>query len=71
MLYKYIGLIKSIGVYLVFPLFFFIGMAIKDVLKQGNVPPFGQKIVWLALFLGFAGFITKGIIQRNWEGTGI
>lgn len=52
-------------------LFFFIGMAVKDVLKQGNVLPFGQKIVWLALFLGFAGFTTKGIIQRNWEGTGI
>lgn len=53
------------------PLFFFIGMAVKDVLKQGNVLPFGQKIVWLALFLGFAGFISKGIIQLNWEGTGI
>lgn len=53
------------------PLFFFIGMAVKDVLKQGNVLSFGQKIVWLALFLGFAGFISKGIIQLNWEGTGI
>ncbi|GAD30353.1 conserved hypothetical protein [Photobacterium leiognathi lrivu.4.1] len=46
-------------------------MAIKDVLKQGNVPPFGQKIVWLVLFLGCAGFIAKGIIQLSWEGTGI
>ena len=46
-------------------------MAIKDVLKQANVPPFGRKIVWLVLFLGCAGFVAKGIIQLSWEGTGL
>ncbi len=72
MLYEYMDLIESIGLDLVFAaIFSFIGMAIKDVLKQGNVPPFGQKIVWLVLFLGCAGFIAKGIIQLSWEGTGI
>ncbi len=72
MLYEYMDLIESIRLDLVFAaIFFFIGMAIKDVLKQGNVPPFGQKIVWLVLFLGCAGFIAKGIIQLSWEGTGI
>jgi len=30
--------------------FFFIGMAIQDVLKRGNVPKFGRYIVWLVLF---------------------
>lgn len=52
-------------------IFFFIGMAIKDVLKQGNVPVFGRRIVWLVLFLGCAGFIAKGLIQLSWEGTGL
>lgn len=48
-----------------------IGLAIKDVLKQGNVPVFGRRIVWLVLFLGCAGFIAKGLIQMSWEGTGL
>ncbi len=40
-------------------------------LKQGNVPVFGRRIVWLVLFLGCAGFVAKGIIQLSWEGTGL
>ncbi|MFT1633238.1 DUF2788 domain-containing protein, partial [Vibrio cholerae] len=52
-------------------IFFLIGMAIKDVLKHGNVPPFGRRIVWLVLFLGCAGFVAKGKIQLTWEGSGL
>jgi hypothetical protein len=72
MLYDYINMLESIGLDLLFAsIFFFIGMAIKDVLKQGNVPPFRRRIVWLVLFLGCAGFIAKGLIQLSWEGTGL
>lgn len=40
MLYEYMDLLESIGLDLLFAaIFFFIGMAIKDVLKQGKVPP--------------------------------
>ncbi|MDA1381644.1 DUF2788 domain-containing protein [Plesiomonas shigelloides subsp. oncorhynchi] len=64
--------IEAIGLDLFFiVLFFFIGMAIQDVLKRGNVPPFGRRIVWLVLFLGCAGFVAKGLIQLYWEGAGI
>ncbi|GLR75435.1 MULTISPECIES: DUF2788 domain-containing protein [Aliivibrio] len=72
MLYEHFDLIESIGLDLLFAsIFFFIGMAIKDVLKQANVPAFGRKIVWLVLFLGCTGFIAKGIIQLSWEGAGL
>ncbi|OBT08595.1 hypothetical protein A9264_05000 [Vibrio sp. UCD-FRSSP16_10] len=72
MLYDYINQIESIGLDLLFAsVFLLIGLAIKDVLKEGNVPPFGRRIVWLVLFLGCAGFVTKGIIQLSWEGTGL
>lgn len=72
MLYEHFDLIESIGLDLLFAsIFFFIGMAIKDVLKQANVPSFGRKIVWLVLFLGCAGFIAKGLIQLSWEGSGL
>ncbi|MDR9830827.1 DUF2788 domain-containing protein [Vibrio sp. FNV 38] len=72
MLYDYMNMLESIGLDLLFAaIFFLIGMAIKDVLKQANVPPFGRRIVWLVLFLGCAGFIAKGIIQISWEGTGL
>nr|WP_202932789.1 MULTISPECIES: DUF2788 domain-containing protein [Shewanella] len=64
--------IEAVGLDLFFAaIFFFIGMAIRDVLNQGNVPKFGRFIVWLVLFLGCAGFVVKGIIQMTWEGSGI
>jgi len=44
-------------------LFLLIGLAIRDVLKKGNVPKIGRFFVWLVLFLGVAGFMAKGIIQ--------
>ena len=72
MLYDYMDLLESVGLDLLFAaIFFFIGMAIKDVLKQANVPVFGRRIVWPVLFLGCAGFIVKGLIQFSWEGTGL
>jgi len=52
-------------------IFFFIGMAIQDVLKKGDVPKFGRYIVWLVLFLGCSGFIAKGLIQVFWQGAGV
>ncbi|WP_375753150.1 DUF2788 domain-containing protein [Vibrio sp. HN007] len=72
MLYEYFDLLESIGLDLLFAsIFFLIGLAIKDVLKQGNVPVFGQRIVWAVLCLGCAGFVAKGLIQLSWEGTGL
>ena len=72
MLYDYMNMFESIGLDLLFASIFFLsGMAIKDVLNAGKVPPFGRRIVWLVLFLGCAGFIAKGIIQLSWEGGGI
>ncbi|WP_298776563.1 DUF2788 domain-containing protein [uncultured Shewanella sp.] len=72
MLMQYMEQIEALGLNLFFAsIFFFIGMAIHDVLKQGKVPKFGQYIVWLVLFLGCSGFIAKGIIQMTWETTGI
>ena len=72
MLSQYMEQIESFGLNFFFAaIFFFIGMAIKDVLKQGNVPKSGQFIVWLVLFLGCAGFVAKGIIQLTWETSGI
>ncbi|BAJ02006.1 DUF2788 domain-containing protein [Shewanella violacea] len=71
MLSQYMVQIEAIGLDLFFAaIFFFIGMAIHDVLKQGKVPKFGRYIVWSVLFLGCAGFIAKGMIQVFWEGVG-
>lgn len=52
-------------------IFLLIGLSIQDVLKKGNVPPFGRAIVWLVLFLGCAGFVIKGIIQFAWQSSGV
>ncbi|MBE7214584.1 DUF2788 domain-containing protein [Shewanella benthica] len=71
MLSQYMIQIEAIGLDLFFAaIFFFIGMAIHDVLKQGKVPKFGRIIVWSVLFLGCAGFVAKGMIQLFWEGVG-
>ena len=71
MLSQYMIQIEAIGLDLFFAaIFFFIGMAIHDVLKQGKVPKFGRIIVWSVLFLGCAGFVVKGMIQLFWEGVG-
>ncbi|QFI54201.1 DUF2788 domain-containing protein [Aeromonas simiae] len=72
MLSQHIDLIESIGLKAFFVIvFLLIGLAIQDVLKRGNVPPFGRLIVWLVLFLGCAGFVAKGLIELSWEGAGI
>ncbi|MEI6859525.1 MAG: DUF2788 domain-containing protein [Shewanella sp.] len=71
MLAQYMLQLEAIGLDLFFAaIFFFIGMAIHDVLKQGNVPKFGRVIVWSVLFFGCVGFIAKGMIQVFWEGVG-
>jgi len=63
---------ETIGLNLFFVgIFVFIGLAIQDVLKRGNVPKFGRYFVWLVLFLGCAGFVAKGVIQIMWESGGI
>ncbi|WP_018693292.1 DUF2788 domain-containing protein [Algicola sagamiensis] len=51
-------------------LFALIGLAIKDVLDQADVPKFGRWMVWLVLFLGCAGFLAKGVIQLVWSSMG-
>lgn len=72
MLSQHFELIEKIGLDFLFAaIFFFIGMAIRDVLNQGNVPPFGRRIVWLVLFLGCAGFLIKGAIQLYWRSSGL
>lgn len=72
MLHEHFELLEKIGFDLLLAgIFFFIGMAIRDILNKSNVPPFGRRIVWLVLFLGCIGFISKGIIQFFWEGAGI
>ncbi|GAA4889017.1 DUF2788 domain-containing protein [Ferrimonas pelagia] len=72
MLNSHFEQLETLGLNLLFAgVFFLIGMSIRDVLKQGKVPPFGRFIVWLVLFLGCAGFIAKGVIQLFWEGTGL
>ena len=48
-------------------IFFLIGMAIHDVLKQGKVPFFGKIVVWSVLTFGCFGFVAKGIFQAFWN----
>lgn len=65
-------MLETIGLNLFFAgIFFFIGMAIRDVLNKGDVPKFGKVFVWLVLFLGCAGFVAKGIIQAYWQANGL
>ncbi|PAJ75389.1 hypothetical protein CJF42_05310 [Pseudoalteromonas sp. NBT06-2] len=72
MVSKLINEFETLGLYFgLAALFFFIGMAIQDVLKKGNVPFFGRAVVWLVLFLGCSGFIAKGLIQVFWQGAGV
>ena len=72
MLFQYMEKIETLGLNFFYAaIFFFIGMAIKDVLNQGSVPKSGRVIVWLVLLLGCTGFIAKGIIQISWENSGL
>jgi hypothetical protein len=65
-------IVEIIGLNLFFAgIFFFIGMAIKDVLNKGDVPLYGKVFVWLVLFLGCFGFVAKGLIQVYWEMNGL
>lgn len=72
MVSQYINEFETLGLYFALAgIFFFIGMAIQDVLKKGDVPKFGRYTVWLVLFLGCSGFIAKGLIQVFWQGAGV
>ena len=72
MLQEYTEQIEKIGLYgFYLLLFLFIGLAIQDVLKKGNVPKFGRKVVWAVLFFGCIGFISKAIIEIVWVNSGI
>lgn len=65
-------IMELIGLNLFFAgIFFFIGMAIRDVLNKGDVPYYGKLFVWLVLFLGCFGFIAKGLIQAYWQMNGL
>lgn len=72
MLQEYTEEIEIIGLYgFYIIIFLLIGLSIQDVLKRGNVPKFGRYIVWLVLFFGCIGFISKAIIEIIWTSTGI
>ena len=72
MLYDYMNILESIGLDLFLRLFFFlIGMAIKDVLKAGNVPRSVVVLFGSCSSLAVLAFIAKGLIQFTWEGTGL
>lgn len=72
MINEHYELLEQVGLDFFFAgVFFFIAMAIRDVLIQGNVPPFGRKIVWFVLFLGCMGFVSKGMIQIFWQQVGV
>lgn len=72
MLQEYTQQIETIGLYgFYILLFLFIGMAIQDVLKKGNVPKFGRQVVWAVLFFGCIGFLSKAIIEIVWINSGI
>ncbi|MCE2571644.1 DUF2788 domain-containing protein [Motilimonas eburnea] len=72
MLSEYTEQIETFGLYGFYViLFLLIGLSINDVLKRSNVPTYGRAIVWMVLFLGCAGFISKGIIEVFWESNGL
>ncbi|RJG47714.1 DUF2788 domain-containing protein [Motilimonas pumila] len=72
MLSEYVEEIETLGLYGFYVIIFLlIGLSIQDVLKRSNVPTFGRAIVWLVLFLGCAGFVSKGIIEVFWESNGL
>ncbi|MCC5452012.1 DUF2788 domain-containing protein [Rheinheimera sp. UJ51] len=48
-------------------LYFFIVLAIRDVLKKSEAPRIGQIFVWLVLFLSPLVFIVKSIVQYFFE----
>ncbi len=64
MLYDFMNIIESIGLDLLFAaIFFLIGMAIKDVLKEEMFQHFGRRIVWLVLFTWLRRFYRKDVIS--------
>lgn len=72
MIAKNFELVEAIGLYLFYAfIFIFIGLTIHDVMKKNDVPKMGKLVVYFVLFLGCAGFITKGIIQFVWESQGV
>ncbi len=72
MLSEYTEQIETLGLYgFYIAIFVLIGLSIQDVLKRGNVPKFGRVVVWLVLFFGCLGFISKGIIEVFWQSSGI
>jgi len=72
MLQQYTEQIETIGLYgFYILLFLFIGLAIQDVLKKGDVPKFGRNVVWAVLFFGCIGFISKAIIEIIWINSGL
>ena len=60
MVSQFINEFDTLGLYFgLAGIFIFIGLAIKDVLKSGNVPKFGRYIVLLVLFLGCFCFLSQ------------
>lgn len=59
---------ESIGLWLGLTiLYFFIVLAIRDVLKKSQAPKIGQFFVWLVLFLSPLVFVLKSVMQFFFE----
>ena len=72
MLSEYYEQIEAVGLNLaLFILFVLMGLAVHDVLKKNDVPVIGRFVAYLVLFLGAAGFLSKGIIQLFWQTSGV
>lgn len=65
---KYVEQFEAMGLWFGLAiLYIFIVLAIRDVLKKGNVPKMGQFFVWLVLFLSPLVFVLKTIFQYIYE----
>jgi len=72
MLAEYFDTLETIGLDLLFAfIFIFIGLSVRDIMKQNDVPPKGKAVIYFVLLLGCLGFVVKGVIQIILENEGV